>query len=54
MPGKPTYYLIKWPLFTETGKVGSGKNPKCEFLLLGLKYILRTCFDYKKKNLALG
>ena len=29
--GKNTF---KWPFFTETGKVGSGKNPKSGFFLL--------------------
>jgi hypothetical protein len=39
---------LKWQFFTETGFAGSGKNPKSEFFLLGLKYTLRTCFDSKK------
>ena len=29
--GKNTF---KWPFFKETGKVGSGKNPKSGFFLL--------------------
>ena len=33
---------FKWAFFTETCKVGSVK--KNGFLLLGLKYTLRTCF----------
>ena len=30
---------IKWSFFTETGKVGSGKNPKSGSFVLGLKYV---------------
>ena len=34
-------FCLQWPFFTETGKVGSGKNPKSGFFLLGLKsYIM--------------
>jgi hypothetical protein len=36
---------IKWPILSQTSTEGSGKNKKSGFLLLGLKYTLRTCFD---------
>ena len=39
--------LVKWRIFTQTGKIGSGKNTKSLFFLLGLKYTLRTCFESK-------
>ena len=38
---------IKWPIFTQTGKIEPGKNTKYLFFLLGLKYTLRTCFESK-------
>ena len=32
---KTTQYTVTmWPFFTETGEVGSGKNPKSGFFLL--------------------
>ena len=39
---------IKWAIFRETGIIGSGKNPKSEFFLLGFKYTLKVCFESKK------
>ena len=38
---------FKWRNLSQTGKIGSVKNPKYFFFLLGLKYTLRTCFEYK-------
>ena len=40
-------YLLKWRILSQTGKIGSGKNTKFLFFLLGLKYTLRTCFESK-------
>ena len=37
-------WLLKWPIFMQTGKIGTGKNTKSLFFLLGL----RTCFESKK------
>ena len=37
---------FKWRNLSQTGKIGSGKNTKKNFLL-GLKYILSTCFESK-------
>ena len=39
--------FLKWPIFTETGKIGSGKNKKMLFFLLGLTYTLKTHFMSK-------
>ena len=36
---------VKWRILSQTGKIGSGKNTKFLFFLLGLKYTLRTCFE---------
>ena len=30
---------IKWRILSQTGKIGSGKNTKISFFLLGLKYL---------------
>ena len=38
---------LKWRILSRTGKIGSGKITKYFFLLLGLKYNLRTCFESK-------
>ena len=41
----PTFLIsIKWPIFRQTGKIGTGKNTKSLFFLLGW----RTCFESKK------
>ena len=29
---------VKWPIFSETGKIGTGKNPKSGFFLLGFNF----------------
>ena len=42
-----TFYLHKWRIFSQPGKIGTGKNTKSLFFLLGLKYTLRTCFESK-------
>jgi hypothetical protein len=36
--------VIKWPFFTETRKVGSGKNPKSGFFSPGLEVHLKDMF----------
>ena len=41
--------LLKWPIFNQTGKTGTGKNTNYLFFLLGLKYTLSSCFE---SNLA--
>ena len=33
--------------FSQTRKVGNSKNPKSGFFLMGLKYILNSCFEFK-------
>ena len=38
---------LKWRILSRTSKIGSGKNTKYFFFLLGLKYTLRTCFETK-------
>ena len=38
---------IKWRIFSRPSKIGSGKNTKYFFFILGLKYTLRTCFESK-------
>ena len=49
--GKNTF---KWPFFKETGKVGSGKNPKSGFFLLKGQFIskglLVSSFRPKKQR----
>ena len=42
----PSEYF-KWPIFTQKGKIGTCKNPKSRFFLLGWKYTLRICFESK-------
>ena len=37
---------FKWRLLSQPAKIGSGKNKKSSFFLLGLKITLRTCFEY--------
>ena len=44
---KLVHFSIKWRNLSQTGKIGSGKNQKYFFFLLGLKYSLRTCFESK-------
>ena len=39
--------FVKWRILSRPGKIGTGKNTKYIFLLLGLKYTLRTCFESK-------
>ena len=39
---------FKWKIFSRPGKLGSGRNIKSLFFLLGLKYTFRTCFESKK------
>ena len=39
--------LLKWRIFSQSGKIGTDKNTKYLFFLLGLKYTLRTCFEPK-------
>ena len=34
--------VTQWPIFTQTGKIGSGKNTKYLFFLLGLGFQLRS------------
>ena len=41
-------FWFKWPIFSQTGKIGTDKNTKYLFFLLGLKYSLSTCFEHKK------
>ena len=38
---------FKWRIFSQPGKIGTGKNTKSLFFLLGLKFTLRTCFESK-------
>ena len=38
---------FKWRIFSQPGKIRTGKNEKYLFFLLGLKYTLRTCFESK-------
>ena len=38
---------LKWPIFRQADKIGTGKNKKSLFFLLGLKYTLRACFESK-------
>ena len=40
-------FQMKWRILNQTGEIGSGKNTKFLFFLLGLKYTLRTCFESK-------
>jgi hypothetical protein len=37
--------LLKWRILSQPAKIGSGKNKKSLFFLLGLKITLRTCFE---------
>jgi hypothetical protein len=37
--------LLKWRILSQPTKIGSGKNKKSLFFLLGLKITLRTCFE---------
>ena len=37
---------VKWRILSRPSKIGSDKNTKKNFLL-GLKFTLRTCFEYK-------
>ena len=45
------YFLLFDPfkrrIFSQPGKIGTGKKIKSLFFLLGLKYTLRTCFESK-------
>ena len=36
---------LKWRILSQPGRIGSGKNKKSLFCLLGLKITLRTCFE---------
>ena len=36
---------LKWRILSQPTKIGSGKNKKSLFFLLGLKITLRTCFE---------
>jgi hypothetical protein len=38
-------YRFKWRILSQPTKIGSGKNKKSLFFLLGLKITLRTCFE---------
>ena len=40
-------FQFKWRIFSQPGKIGTGKNTKSLFFLLALKYTLRTCFESK-------
>ena len=37
--------LLNWRILSQPAKIGSGKNKKSLFFLLGLKITLRTCFE---------
>jgi hypothetical protein len=39
--------LFKWRIFSQPGKIGTGKNARFLFFLLGLKYTLSTFFESK-------
>ena len=39
------FSLVKWRILSQPTKIGSGKNRKSLFFLLGLKITLRTCFE---------
>ena len=39
--------FLKWPFFTETGKIGSGKDPKSRFFPTGLKVNLMDVLSTK-------
>jgi hypothetical protein len=40
-----TKISLKWRILSQPTKIGSGKNKKSLFFLLGLKITLRTCFE---------
>ena len=40
-------FWFKWRIFSQPSKIGTGKNTKSLFFLLGLKYTLRTCLELK-------
>ena len=44
----PEINNLKWRIFIQAGKIGSGENTKSLLFLLDLKYTLRTCFESKK------
>ena len=50
-PPPPMFFRVKWWIFSQRGSEGSGnKILKNGFFLLGLKYIVRTCFEVLLKT----